>query len=35
MENLFVAFAHILSTIAKLLRPGGEKALVSENFLLK
>ena len=35
MENLFVAFAHILSTIAKLLRPGGAKALVSENFLLK
>jgi putative transposase len=35
MENLFVAFAHILSTIAKLLRPGGAKALVSENLLLK
>mgnify|MGYP001292339758 CR=1 FL=1 len=34
MENLFVAFAHILSTIAKLLRPGSAKALVSENFLL-
>ena len=30
MENLFVAFAHILTTIAKLLRPGSAKALVSE-----
>jgi hypothetical protein len=35
MENLFVAFAHILSTIAKLLRPGGAKALVSKNLILK
>ena len=35
MENLFVVFAHILATIAKLLRPGGAKALVSENLLLK
>ena len=35
MENLFVVFAHILATIAKLLSPGGAKALVSENLLLK
>ncbi len=35
MENLFVVFAHILATISKLLRPGGAKALVSENLLLK
>ncbi len=35
MENLFVVFAHILATIAKLLTPGGAKALVSENLLLK
>ena len=35
MENLFVVFAHILAMIAKLLRPGGAKALASENLLLK
>jgi len=35
MENLFVVFAHILATIANLLRPGGARALVSENLLLK
>ena len=35
MENLFVVFAHILATIAKLLMLGGAKALVSENLLLK
>ena len=35
MKNLFVVFAHILATIAKLLRPSGAKALVSENLLLK
>ena len=35
MMNLFLVFAHLLATIAKLLRPGGAKALVSENLLLK
>jgi hypothetical protein len=35
MKILFLLFAHILTTIAKLLRPGGAKALVSENLLLK
>jgi len=35
MENLFVVFAHILATIAKLLRPGGARALAAENLLLK
>ena len=35
MENLFVVFAHILATVAKLLTPDGAKALVSENLLLK
>ena len=35
MENLFVVFAHILAVLAKLLGPGGAKALVSENQLLK
>jgi hypothetical protein len=35
MMNLFLLIAHILATFAKLLRPGGAKALVSENLLLK
>ncbi len=35
MINLFLVFAHLLATIAKLLRPGGARALVSENLLLK
>ena len=35
MLNLFLIFAHVLATIAKLLRPGGARALVSENLLLK
>jgi hypothetical protein len=35
MPTLFLLFAHILATIAKLLRPGGAKALVSENLILK
>ena len=35
MKNLFLIFAHILATISKLLRPGGAKALVFENLLLK
>ncbi|MFC1492289.1 helix-turn-helix domain-containing protein, partial [Nitrospinota bacterium] len=35
MKNLFLVFAHILAAIAKLLRPGGARALVSENLLLK
>ena len=35
MMILFLLFAHILATFAKLLRSGGAKALVSENLLLK
>ena len=35
MKTLFLVFAHILVTIAKLLRPGGAKALVADNLLLK
>jgi hypothetical protein len=35
MKSLFLVFAHILATIAKLFTPGGAKALVSENLLLK
>ena len=35
MKSLFLVFAHILTTIAKLLTPDGTKALVSEYLLLK
>jgi len=35
MKTLFLLFAHIPATISKLIRPGGAKALVSENLLLK
>jgi hypothetical protein len=35
MKILFLVFAHMLATIVKLFRPGGAKALVSENLLLK
>jgi hypothetical protein len=35
MKILFLLFAHILTTIVKLIRPGGTRALVSENLLLK
>ena len=35
MKNLFLVFAHLMATIAKLLRLGGARALVSENLLLK
>jgi transposase InsO family protein len=35
MKIQFLLFAHILATFAKLLSPGGAKALVSENLLLK
>ena len=33
MEDLFVVFTHILTTIAKLLTPDGAKVLVLENPL--
>jgi hypothetical protein len=35
MRTLFLFFAHILATFARLLRLGGARALVSENLLLK
>jgi hypothetical protein len=33
-EVLYLLF-HLLTTIAKLLRPGGSKTIISENLLLK
>jgi len=33
MENLFVVFAHILATIAKVLTPGGAKAVHGELLI--
>lgn len=35
MRNPILLFAHLPATIAKLLKPGDAKALVSENLLLK
>ncbi|MEE9240935.1 MAG: integrase core domain-containing protein, partial [bacterium] len=35
MMTLSLVFAHIPGTIAKLLRPGGAKALAAENLLLR
>ncbi len=35
MMDLFLVFAHILATIAKLLKPGGARALAAGNLLLK
>jgi transposase InsO family protein len=35
MKNLFLIFAHTPAAIARLLRPGGARALVAENLLLK
>ncbi|MDH3467333.1 MAG: helix-turn-helix domain-containing protein, partial [Gammaproteobacteria bacterium] len=35
MKDLLVLFAHLLATFAKLISPGGTKAVVAENLLLK
>jgi len=35
MKDLLVLLAHLLTTIAKLLGPGGAKAMVADNLLLK
>jgi hypothetical protein len=34
MKELFVVFAHLLSALGTLLKPGGAKGLVVENLLL-
>jgi putative transposase len=35
MKDLFILLGHLLVTIAKLLRPGGARAVAAENALLK
>jgi len=35
MKDLLVLFTHLLATLAKLIGPGGAKAVVVENLLLK
>ena len=35
MKNLLLMFAHLLATIAKLLGPGGAKAIVADSLLMK
>lgn len=35
MKDIFILLAHLLTTIAKLLGPGGAKAVIAENLLLK
>jgi transposase InsO family protein len=35
MKNLLILLAHLLTTIAKLLRPGGARAIVADSLLMK
>jgi hypothetical protein len=35
MKDLLVLLAHLLTTIAKLLGPGGAKAVVADSLLMK
>ena len=35
MMNLLILAVHVLATIAKLMRPGGVRAVVAESVLLK
>jgi hypothetical protein len=35
MKDIVILLAHLLTTVAKLLGPGGAKAIIAENFLLK
>jgi len=35
MRDLFIVLGHVLTPIAKLLRPGGRRAVVAESVLLK
>ena len=35
MKDMLLLLAHLLTTIAKLLGPGGAKAVVADNLLLK
>ena len=35
MREFFVLFSHLLVTIAQLMKPGGARAIIAENLLLK
>jgi hypothetical protein len=35
MKDLLVLFAHLLTTIATLLGPGGVRAVVADSLLMK
>jgi len=35
MRDIAILFIHLLTTIAKLMRPGGGRAVVAESLLLK
>jgi hypothetical protein len=35
MRDLAILFNHLLTTIAKLMRPGGGRAVLAESLLLK
>jgi len=35
MKDLFILFAHLLTTIAKLLGPGGTKSVIADSLIMK
>ena len=35
MREFFVLFVHLLVKLAQLMKPGGARAIVAENLLLK
>jgi hypothetical protein len=35
MKDLLALFAHLLTTIAQLLEPGGAEAIVADSLLMK
>jgi len=35
MKNLLLLLAHLLTTLAKLLGPGGARAIVADSLLMK
>ena len=35
MRELFILVAHLLATLAKLIRPGGVRSVIAESLLLK
>jgi hypothetical protein len=35
MKDLIVLLIHLMTTLAKLMRPGGAKAVVADSLLMK